>query len=196
MLHVRYYFDFSYLGKFAFFQVNFRDKPTSEFSMLAQLSLWNKILNLSNWIHQSNELKMYHLLVNQSFPIWSFDPWSELSFSSTGCILQLWTSTVTKREASRPRWKVLFRILQLKLYLEVEIDVNSGWNLHFTGARFWTWSKNIIHEKFTCMHVNGKIQSALNAIRDLLTNQNSKVFCPWPQKYFFSRLFKLKRLTI
>ena len=44
------------------------------------------------------------------------------------------------------------------------------------------------------MQVNGKIQSALNAIRDLLTNQNSKVFCPWPQKYFFSRLFKLKRL--
>ena len=44
------------------------------------------------------------------------------------------------------------------------------------------------------MHVNGNIQSDLNAIRDLLTYQNSKVFCPWPQKYFFSRLFKLKRL--
>ena len=72
-----------------FFQVNFTDKPVSEFSMLAQLSLWNKILNLSNWIHQSNELKMYHLLVNQSFPIWSSNPWSDFSSASIVEVQQL-----------------------------------------------------------------------------------------------------------
>jgi len=58
-------------------QVNFEDKPRSEFSMLAQLWFWNKILNLSDQIHQSNNWKCIICWLTRVFlfvisTIWTF----------------------------------------------------------------------------------------------------------------------------